>query len=51
MSSTTAAPIINRASGDFIFPNSLNTWIEIAMLVAVSAVAISIDCNASNPNN
>ena len=50
MSSTTAAPMINLASGVLIFPNSLKTWIEIAILVAVSAVAINIDCNASNPN-
>ena len=50
MSSTIAAPMISLASLDFIFPNSLSTWTEIAMLVAVSAVAISMDCRASNPN-
>ena len=51
ISSTTAAPIIIRASGVFILPNSFSTCIEIAMLVAVSAVAMSIDCSASNPKN
>ena len=50
ISSITAAPMISLASGVLILPNSLNTWIEIAILVAVSAVAINIDCNASNPN-
>ena len=51
MSSTIAAPNINLASFVFIFPNSVKTWTDIAMLVAVSAVATSIDSNASSPNN
>ncbi len=42
MSSTTAAPIMRRASGLFSFPYSLSTCTEIAMLVAVRAVATSI---------
>ena len=50
MSSTTAAPMMSRASGVFILPNSLSTWIDMAMLVAVRAVAIIIDWSASNPN-
>src|ERR671918_1100700 len=51
ISSTIAAPSINLASFVCIFPNSVNTWTDIAILVAVSAVATSIDSNASNPKN
>ena len=51
ISSTIAAPNINLASFVCIFPSSVNTWTDIAILVAVSAVATSIDSNASNPKN
>ena len=51
ISSTIAAPSINLASLVCIFPSSVNTWTDIAILVAVSAVATSIDSSASNPNN
>ena len=47
MSSMTAAPIMSLASGVFILPNSLSTCIDMAMLVAVSAVAIIMDWSAS----
>ena len=50
MSSTIAAPRINLASLDCILPNSVNTWTEIAILVAVSAVATSKDSNFLKPN-
>ena len=51
MSSTIAAPKINLASFVCIFPNSVNTRIDIAILVAVSAVATRIDCNAPIPKS
>jgi hypothetical protein len=50
MSSTMAAPSIRRASFDCILPISDSTWMDIAMLVAVSAVATSKDSSASRPN-
>ncbi len=50
ISSTMAAPKINFASFDCILPNSFSTVTDIAILVAVSAVAIRIDCSTSNPN-
>ena len=49
ISSTIAAPNISLASFVCIFPSSVNTWTDIAILVAVSAVATNIDSNASNP--
>jgi hypothetical protein len=49
MSSTIAAPKISRASFDCIFPSSFNTWMDIAMLVAVRAVAIKRVSNAPRP--
>jgi hypothetical protein len=49
ISSTIAAPRINLASLVCIFPNSDNTWTDIAILVAVKAVATSTDSNAGKP--
>ena len=51
ISSTIAAPNISLASFVCIFPSSVNTCTDIAMLVAVRAVATNMDSNASNPNN
>ena len=44
-----AAPKISRASLVCIFPNDDKTWIDIAILVAVNAVAIKSVSSASNP--
>ena len=49
ISSTMAAPKISLASFVCIFPNDDKTWIDIAILVAVNAVAIKSVSSASNP--
>ena len=49
ISSTIAAPKISLASLVFIFPIDDKTWIDIAILVAVNAVAIKSVSSASNP--
>jgi hypothetical protein len=49
ISSTIAAPKISRASFVCIFPIDDKSWIDIAILVAVNAVAIKSVSRASNP--
>ena len=48
ISSTMAAPRISLASFVCIFPIDDKTWIDIAILVAVNAVAIKSVLSASN---
>ena len=51
ISSTMAVPKINLASFVCIFPKSVKTLTDIAILVAVRAVATRMDCNPPIPNS